>query len=86
MKPKIKAQLELLKAGITQEQIADATGITSQTVFQVMVGKSHNQIVQEYIARILNEPPEQLWGDSYAPVYRKKRFKEAKYRNGIITL
>lgn len=73
MKPKTKVQLELLRAGITQGQIADATGITSQTVYQVMVGRSYNQIIQEYIARILNTPPEQLWGDSYAPVRRKKR-------------
>jgi lambda repressor-like predicted transcriptional regulator len=73
MKPKTKIQIEILKAGITQNQIADATGITSQTVYQVMVGRSHNQVVQEYIARILGESPEQLWGNSYAPVYRKQR-------------
>lgn len=73
MKPKTKIQIEILKAGITQNQIADATGITSQTVYQVMVGRSHNQVVQEYIARILGESPEQLWGNIYAPVYRKER-------------
>lgn len=82
---KTQVQLKLLAAGITQNQIADETGITIQTVYQVMVGRSHNQTVQEYVARILNESPEKMWGDSYAPIYRRER-KKTKYQDRIIAL
>jgi len=73
MKPKTEIQLKLLEAGLTQNSIAESTGITIHTVSHTLKNKSHNQAVQEYIAQVLNESPEQLWGDSYAPIYRKRR-------------
>ena len=72
--------MKLFSAGITQKQISQETGLSQNAVLNTVAYRYHNQIIQDYIAKILNESAEILWGENYAPVWRqsKKRHQSAE--------
>ena len=74
---KTSIQLKLLAAGIAQTEIAEATSLTQRTVCDTVRNLGYNQIVQEYVARVLGISPERLWQTDYAP-FRRKRKKHLK--------
>ncbi|OHB57967.1 MAG: hypothetical protein A2Y12_08745 [Planctomycetes bacterium GWF2_42_9] len=65
-------QVKIFDAGITQKQISEKSGFSEVSVYYTIRHRTHNQIIQEAIAELLNIPAEQLWGEHYAPVWRKK--------------
>lgn len=64
-------ELELKKRGIRPVDIADASGFSVACVAQVVQRKSHNRVIQDIIADILEINPETLWGLDYSPKAKK---------------
>jgi lambda repressor-like predicted transcriptional regulator len=63
-------KLKLKKKGIRINEIARATGYGRQTVSNTVHRRQFCQPVQDFISKILNENPINLWGDSYCTVRR----------------
>lgn len=85
-------ELELRKRGIMPADLARASGLTDNTVRQVVHRKAHNRVVQDIIANILGIQPETLWGLDYDPKSRKaireaafnKRTKRYQVRQWVV--
>lgn len=70
-------QIGLLKAGIQQTDVAVQLSVTSATIHNACTLRTHNKRIQDYIASILGESAEDLWGTHYAPIwYQNKKNKD----------
>ncbi len=72
---KTPIQLKLLAAGISRQDIVEATGLTYKAVDGTLRGRFYNQAVQEYTAKRLGKKPAKLWREDYAPIRRKLKRK-----------
>jgi len=70
---KSKIQFDLLKAGIQQIDVAKRLRTTSTTIHNVCTFKTHCKRVQDYVACILGESAEILFGHHYAPIWYQQK-------------
>ena len=59
----LKAALE--EAGLTQSQLAEATGLSAKTVWNAVQGKRANRATRNLIASALNKSVESLFSFQY---------------------
>lgn len=60
-----KIRVELLKAGVSQKAIADAAGVTRQTVYKVIEGVTVSDRVRQAIADALGRDVAEIWPATY---------------------
>ena len=66
-------QIKMFTRGVTCKRVAEELGFTIMSVSNVVRFVQHNFEIQTKIAEILREDPKELWGNHFAPVYRKCR-------------
>ena len=58
-------KLKIYQAGLTMAEIAREGGFDRSVVMKTVDLKRFNPDVQDYIARLLNEPGESIFGEHY---------------------
>jgi lambda repressor-like predicted transcriptional regulator len=58
-------KIRLLKAGVTQAEIAKLAGVSSTAVWMVIYGKSVSDKVRRIIAKSVGAHPAELWPSAY---------------------
>jgi lambda repressor-like predicted transcriptional regulator len=66
-------QVKIFEAGIKRKQICDKSGFSEVSVYYTILHRTHNQVIQETIAELLGIPAAELWGEHYAPIWRKNK-------------
>ena len=66
-----KIQLKLLNVGVDQKKLSELSGYTYSMISSVLRRKAHNLGVQLLVAQLLKEDAHALWGNDFAPIWRK---------------
>lgn len=66
-------QLKLLNAGYNQKDLRGMTFLSTACISSTLILKSHNYEIQMKVAELVGENPETLWGDHFAPTWRKNK-------------
>jgi transcriptional regulator with XRE-family HTH domain len=64
MKP-LEIRIELMRAGMTQKDIADELKVSASMVSRVIDGKSASHRVRQQVAAAIGESVRQIWPEAY---------------------